>query len=212
MTADPGSLEFDAVTTLDDHVAMYLYALRRPRQLLSTALVAAVAFVWYTATLMVQDVLDAVDSLRELADPDALQGYLDARFWSDLTSTATTVGAWVAGFFVLVIVVVQPIQARAYARRILRERPDIDTKDRKLSQRNRCRLDAGGYSWSVPDTRSTVRWPHFTRLVETRRHLFMMSSPMSGVIFPKHAMDRGLVDAVRSFAKSHIGRPNIGRP
>ena len=176
MTAEPDSLEFDAVTTLDDHVAMYLYALRRPRQLLNTALVAAATFVWYTATVMAQSVFNAMDSLSDLADPDALQGYLDARFWSDLTSTMTAVGAWVAGFFVLVIVVLHPIQARAYARRILRERPDIDTKDRKLSQRNHCRLDAGGYSWSVPDTRSTFGWPHFTRLVETRRHLFMMSS------------------------------------
>ena len=209
--AEP-ALEFDAVTTLDDHAAMYLYACRRPRQLFSIALLAAAAFAWYTATLMIQNVFNAVDSLGDLADRGAIESYMDARGWSDLTSTMTMVGAWVAGFFALVVLVLHPIQARAYARRLLRERPDIDSSDRKLSQRNHCQLDADGYKWSVRDTSSRFGWPHFTRLVETRRHLFMMSSPMQGVIFPKHAMDRSLVDAVRAFADTHIVRSdNAGR-
>ena len=212
MATGSNHLEFDAVTTLDDYVAMYLYALRRPRRLRDLLVLAIAAFVWFTATFMVQNLFNSIDDLAALSDPEALQAYVDTQGWSDLVSTARQVGAWTGGILLFIVLVLLPVQARAYAKRILRERPDVDTKDRKLTQRNHCRLDEDGYSWSVPDTRTRFAWANFTHLVETRRHLFMMISPSSGVVFPKATMDRALVDGVRAFAGRHIGRARAGGP
>ena len=210
MADGPNHLEFDAVTTLDDHVAMFLYAQRRPRRLLDLLVLGAAAFVWFTATFMVQNLFNNIDSLNALGDREVLQAYVDTQGWSDLVATARQVGAWTGGILLFIVLVMLPLQARAYAKRLLRERPDVDTKDRKLTQRNHCRLDEEGYSWSVPDTRTRFAWSNFTHLVETRRHLFMMISPSSGVVFPKRTMDRALVGEVRVFATRHVGRPQSG--
>ena len=210
MADGPNHIEFDAVTTLDDYVAMFLYAQRRPRRLLDLLILGAAAFVWFTVTFMVQNLFNNIDSLNALGDREVLQAYVDTQGWSDLVATARPIGAWTGGILLFIVLVLLPLQARTYAKRLLRERPDVDTKDRKLTQRNHCRLDDEGYSWSVPDTRTRFAWSNFTHLVETRRHLFMMISPSSGVVFPKRTMDRLLVDEVRVFATSHVGRPQDG--
>ena len=199
--SEAGSVAFDVIVTLEDHVAFDRHMTRSPafrRRLGRFAFASCVVapFVAFAVVLIVKAALAGSDC--DLDEAMGSAGRL--RMFLQAVAGVVIVEALASG-------VILAFRGRIYeatARAKLQRRPGIDPRDPMLGEPGRCTFDARGFHSETPSLSIGATWALVKGFEETADHIFVLIGTFQGFIVPKRDLPPATVLAVRDVARAHL--------